>query len=54
MRAYVYARMLGREGMPRVAEFSTLNANYMLKQLQAVGFQAAIHSVGLPMSSLSP
>jgi glycine dehydrogenase subunit 2 len=33
--------MLGREGMPRVAEFSTLNANYMLKRLQALGFQAA-------------
>lgn len=41
IRAYIYARMLGREGMPRVAEYSTLNANYMLKQLQAVGFQAA-------------
>ncbi|MCW8904492.1 MAG: aminomethyl-transferring glycine dehydrogenase subunit GcvPB, partial [Sedimenticola sp.] len=41
LRAYVYARMLGREGMPRVAEFSTLNANYMLKQLQSIGFQAA-------------
>jgi glycine dehydrogenase subunit 2 len=41
LRAYIYARMLGREGMPRVAEFSTLNANYMLKRLQALGFQAA-------------
>ncbi|MES9858616.1 MAG: aminomethyl-transferring glycine dehydrogenase subunit GcvPB [Sedimenticola sp.] len=41
LRAYVYARMLGREGMPRVAEFSTLNANYMLKRMQAVGFDAA-------------
>ena len=41
LRAYVYARMLGREGMPRVAEYSTLNANYMLKRLQAAGFDAA-------------
>ena len=41
MRAYIYARMLGREGMPRVAEYSTLNANYMLKRLQSAGFEAA-------------
>ncbi|MES9900305.1 MAG: aminomethyl-transferring glycine dehydrogenase subunit GcvPB [Sedimenticola sp.] len=41
LRAYVYARMLGREGMPRVAEYSTLNANYMLKRLQEAGFDAA-------------
>ena len=41
LRAYAYARMLGREGMPRVAEFSTLNANYMLKRLQQAGFDAA-------------
>jgi glycine dehydrogenase subunit 2 len=41
LRAYVYARMLGREGMPRVAEYSTLNANYLLRRLQAAGFQAA-------------
>ncbi len=41
LRAYVYARMLGREGMARVAEYSTLNANYMLKRLQEKGFEAA-------------
>jgi len=41
LRAYIYARMLGREGMTRVAEFSTLNANYMLKKLMEAGFQAA-------------
>ena len=41
LRAYVYARMLGREGMPRVAEYSTLNANYMLRRLQSAGFDAA-------------
>jgi glycine dehydrogenase subunit 2 len=41
LRAYVYARMLGRDGMARVAEYSTLNANYMLKRLQEKGFEAA-------------
>jgi len=41
LRAYVYARMLGAEGMKRVAEYSTLNANYMLKRLQVEGFEAA-------------
>jgi glycine dehydrogenase subunit 2 len=41
LRAYVYARMLGREGMPRVAEFATLNANYMMVRLRAAGFQLA-------------
>jgi glycine dehydrogenase subunit 2 len=41
LRAYVYARLLGREGMHRVAEFATLNANYMLKRLTAAGFDAA-------------
>jgi glycine dehydrogenase subunit 2 len=41
LRAYVYARMLGREGMTRVAEFSTLNSNYLMKRLQAAGFELA-------------
>jgi len=41
LRAYVYARLLGREGMVRVSEYSTLNANYMLKRLTAAGFTAA-------------
>ncbi len=41
LRAFVYARMIGREGMARVAEYSTLNANYMLKRLQKAGFEAA-------------
>ena len=36
-----YIRMLGHEGMARVAEYSTLNANYMLKRLQESGFEAA-------------
>lgn len=41
MRAYIYARLLGREGMQRVAEYSTLNANYLLTQLRKAGFQPA-------------
>ncbi len=39
LRAYVYARMLGAEGMVRVAEFATLNANYLMSRLRAEGFQ---------------
>jgi glycine dehydrogenase subunit 2 len=41
LRAFVYARMLGREGMQRVAEFATLNANYLAVQLQQAGFELA-------------
>jgi glycine dehydrogenase subunit 2 len=41
LRAYVYARMLGREGMPRVAQFATLNANYLMEELRRAGFDLA-------------
>ncbi len=41
LRAYVYARMLGTEGARRVAEFATLNANYLMVELQAAGFELA-------------
>jgi len=41
LRAYVYARILGREGMVRVAEFATLNANYMMVRLKQAGFDMA-------------
>ncbi len=41
LRAYVYARLLGREGMPRVAEYATLNANYLAKRLSEAGFDLA-------------
>jgi len=41
LRAYVYARMLGREGMRRVADFATLNANYMAARLKEKGFELA-------------
>ncbi len=41
LRAYIYARMLGAEGMRRVGEYATLNANYLLRRLTAAGFQPA-------------
>ncbi len=41
LRAYIYARMLGREGMQRVADYSTLNANYLMRRLTDSGFEAA-------------
>lgn len=41
LRAYIYARILGREGMKRVSDFSTLNANYLLKRMMEKDFTAA-------------
>lgn len=41
LRAYIYARLLGQEGMARVAEFSALNANYLAAQLAQSGFELA-------------
>ena len=41
LRAYVYMRMLGREGMQRVGEYATLNANYLAARLTQLGFDAA-------------
>ncbi len=41
MRAYLYARLLGKEGLHRIAEFATLNANYLLARLRAAGFTLA-------------
>jgi len=41
LRAYVYARMLGHEGMRRVGEFATLNANYLMARLVRHGFEPA-------------
>lgn len=41
LRAYIYMRLLGRQGMVRVAEFAALNANYLMKRLQTIGFEAA-------------
>lgn len=41
LRAYAYARLLGSEGMHRVGEYATLNANYMAKRLAEAGFTLA-------------
>lgn len=41
LRAYVYARMLGREGMPKVAAVATLNANYLRECLTRAGLSPA-------------
>jgi len=41
LRAYIYARLLGKEGMERVSEYATLNANYMMVKLEQAGFDLA-------------
>lgn len=41
VRAYIYIRMLGREGLPRVGEYATLNANYLMIRLKEAGFKIA-------------
>jgi glycine dehydrogenase subunit 2 len=41
LRAYVYMRMLGRDGMERVSEYATLNANYLSARLREAGFELA-------------
>ncbi|MEO7773914.1 MAG: aminomethyl-transferring glycine dehydrogenase subunit GcvPB, partial [Steroidobacteraceae bacterium] len=44
LRAYIYIRMIGREGAARIAEYATLNANYLLHKLTRAGFDAAYPS----------
>ncbi|MCG8370552.1 MAG: aminomethyl-transferring glycine dehydrogenase subunit GcvPB [Proteobacteria bacterium] len=41
LRAYVYMRMVGRDGMERIAEYATLNANYLMARLRDAGFELA-------------
>jgi len=41
LRAYVYAVLLGKEGLHRVGEYSTLNANYLAKLMSNAGFELA-------------
>ncbi len=41
LRAYVYMRMLGEQGMQRVSDFSVLNANYLMVRLREAGFNLA-------------
>jgi glycine dehydrogenase subunit 2 len=38
LRAYFYICILGKEGLLRVSEFATLNANYLLAKLVEAGF----------------
>ena len=42
LRAYIYARLVGREGMTRISEYSTLNANYLMTRLAQAGFTVAL------------
>jgi glycine dehydrogenase subunit 2 len=41
LRAYVYMRLVGRDGMQRIAEYATLNANYLQARLRDGGFELA-------------
>jgi len=41
LRAYIYMRLVGKDGMKRIAEFATLNANYLEKRLKESGFEVA-------------
>jgi glycine dehydrogenase subunit 2 len=41
LRAYIYMRLLGAEGMRRVSGYATLNANYLCVRLAAAGFTIA-------------
>lgn len=41
LRAYFYMRILGKEGLLRVSEYATLNANYLLNELTKAGFNPA-------------
>ncbi len=41
LRALAYALMLGREGMGRVSDHATLNANYLATRLAELGYELA-------------
>ena len=41
LRAYIYMRMVGRDGMSRIADYATLNANYLQTKLAEAGFELA-------------
>lgn len=41
LRAYIYVRLLGAEGMHRISEYATLNANYLMAELRKAGFEIA-------------
>ncbi len=44
MRAYIYTRLLGKEGLLRVSKYATLNANYLMVRLQKMGYTLAYPS----------
>lgn len=44
LRAYFYIRMLGKNGIEKVSRLATLNANYLMKRLEAYGYQPAYPS----------
>lgn len=41
LRAYFYIRLLGQQGLERIADYATLNANYLLTRLTQLGFSPA-------------
>lgn len=41
LRAYIYILLLGKEGLTRVANYATLNANYLMVKLKQVGYKLA-------------
>jgi glycine dehydrogenase subunit 2 len=41
LRAHIYIKMLGREGLERVSQFATLNANYLMQRLSDLGYSVA-------------
>nr|MDT8364638.1 aminomethyl-transferring glycine dehydrogenase subunit GcvPB [Nitrosomonas sp.] len=41
LRAYIYVRLLGKDGMHRISEYATLNANYLMVELRKAGFEIA-------------
>jgi glycine dehydrogenase subunit 2 len=41
LRAYIYMRLVGRAGLARIADHATLNANYLMRELEKAGFDLA-------------
>lgn len=41
LRAHTYLKLLGKTGAKRVSEFATLNANYLMKKLEKIGYTLA-------------
>ncbi len=38
LRAYIYIRLLGEQGLIRVSDYATLNANYLMTKLKDAGY----------------